>query len=172
MSDVVFLVLLVAHVGSIVAWMGGAALFISVVTPSIRRMSPTSRNEFVLSVLPPYMRFIGGSSIISVTAGVALYAYITQIATSLAPTSSGLIYIQAGAVLGLVVLLLAFAVIIPTGRKLVRILKLGQKQPTPDVDPMAAVQMASLQKRLAMGARIGVSLLTLTLVLMILGASI
>ncbi len=172
MADAVFLVLLVLHVGSIVAWMGGATLFVSIVSPSLRRMSPTSRSEFVLSTLPPYMRFIGGSSIVSVIAGLALYAYITQVATSLAPTSSGLIYIQLGAVVSLVVLLIAFGVVIPTGRKLVSLLKQSQKQAAPDVDTSMSAQMASLQKRLAMGARLGVFLLTLTLILMIVGASI
>ncbi len=172
MADAVFLVLLLLHVGSIVAWMGGAILFVSVVSPSLRRMSPTSRSEFVLSALPPYMRFIGGSSILSVIAGLALYTYITQVATSLAPSSSGLIYVQAGALLSLVVLLIAFGVVIPTGRKLVRLLKQSQKQAAPDADAPVAAQMASLQKRLAMGARLGVFLLTLTFIMMIVGASI
>ncbi len=171
MADAVFLVLLVLHVGSIVAWMGGAILFVSVVSPSLRKLSPTSRSEFLLSALPPYMRFIGGSSILSVVAGLALYTYIIQVATSLAPSSSGSIYIQAGAVVTLVVLLIAFGVIIPTGRKLVTLLKQTTKQQAAPDAPMAA-QMARLQKRLAMGARLGVFLLTLTFIMMIVGASI
>ncbi len=172
MVDAVFLVLLVLHVGSIVAWMGGAILFVSVVSPSLRKLSPTSRSEFLLSALPPYMRFIGGSSILSVVAGLALYTYIIQVATSLAPSTSGSIYIQAGAVVTLVVLLIAFGVIIPTGRKLVRLLNQTPKPATPDADASKTAQMASLQKRLAMGARLGVFLLTLTFIMMIVGASI
>src|SRR2546430_12550816 len=111
MADAVFLVLLVLHVGSIIAWMGGATLFVSVLTPALRRMSPASRGEFVLSVIPSYMRFIGGSSIAAAVAGLALYAYITQVATSLAPSNSGLIFIQVGAVVTIIVLLIAFGVL-------------------------------------------------------------
>jgi uncharacterized membrane protein len=172
MADAVFLVLLVLHVGSIIAWMGGATLFVSVLTPALRKMSAATRGEFVLSVIPSYMRFIGGSSIAAAVAGLALYAYITQVATSLSPSSSGLIYIQIGAVVTLIVLLIAFGVLIPTSRKLVALLKQSQKQAAPSGDSPMSAQVASLQKRLGMAARLGVLLLALTLILMIVGASI
>src|SRR5438128_10665697 len=94
MADAVFLVLLVLHVGSIIAWMGGATLFVSVLTPALRRMSPASRSEFILSVIPSYMRFSDSRSIVAAVAGIARYAYITQFATSLAPSNSLLIYID------------------------------------------------------------------------------
>lgn len=170
MADAVFVILLLLHVGSIVAWMGGATLFVSVLTPAIRRMSPAARGEFMVSVIPSYMRFIGGSSIAAAVAGLALYAYITQVATSLAPSSSGLIYVQIGAVVTLIVLLIAFGVLIPTSRKLVELIK-SQKQAASGGDAVSA-QVAGLQKRLGMAARIGVMLLALTFILMIVGASI
>lgn len=169
MADAVFVILLLLHVGSIVAWMGGATLFVSVLTPAIRRMSPAARGEFTVSVIPSYMRFIGGSSIAAAVAGLALYAYITQVATSLAPSSSGLIYVQIGAVVTLIVLLIAFGVLIPTSRKLVALLK-SQNQSALGGDAVSA-QVSGLQKRLGMAARIGVMLLALTFILMIVGAS-
>jgi uncharacterized membrane protein len=172
MADAVFLVLLVLHVGSIIAWMGGATLFVSVLTPALRRMSPASRGEFVVSAIPPYMRFIGGSSIAAAVAGLALYAYITQVATSLAPSSSGLGYIQIGAVVTLIVLLIAFGILIPTSRRLVALVKQSQKQAAPGGDEAMSAQVASLQKRLGMAARVGVLLLALTFILMLVGASI
>jgi uncharacterized membrane protein len=172
MADAVFVVLLLLHVGSIVAWMGGATLFVSVLAPSMRKMSPASRGEFTLSVLPSYMRFIGGSSIAAAVAGLALYAYITQMGPPLAPSNSGLTYIQIGAVVTLIVLLIAFGVLIPTSRKLVGLLKMSQKQATPGGDAAMSAQVASLQKRLGMAARLGVFLLALTFILMIVGASI
>ncbi len=168
MADAVFLVLLILHVGSIIAWMGGATLFVSVLTPALRKMSPTSRGEFVVSVIPSYMRFIGGSSIAAAVAGLALYAYITQVATSLAPSGSGGIYIQIGAVVTLIVLLIAFGVLIPTSRKLVGLFK----QATPGGDSVISAQVGSLQKRLGMAARLGVFLLAVTFILMIVGANI
>ena len=172
MTDAVFVVLLLLHVGSIIAWMGGATLFVSVLAPSLRRMSPASRGEFTVSVLPSYMRFIGGSSIAAAVAGLALYAYITQVATSLAPSNSGLIYIQLGAVVTLIVLLIAFGVLIPTSRKLVGLLKQSQKQAVPSGDATMSAQVENLQKRLGMAARLGVLLLAATLILMIVGASV
>jgi len=172
MADAVFLVLLVLHVGSIIAWMGGATLFVSVLTPALRRMSPASRGEFTVSVIPSYMRFIGGSSIAAAVAGLALYAYITQSATSLAPSNSGLFYIQIGAVVTLIVLLIAFGVLIPTSRKLVGLLNQSQKQVAPGGDAAMSAQVGNLQKRLGMAARLGVFLLAVTFVLMIVGASI
>src|SRR5437879_2190864 len=172
MADSVFLVLLVLLVGSIIAWMGGATLFGSVLSTALRRMSPASRGEFVLSVIPSYMRFIGGSSIATAVAGLALYAYITQVATSLAPSNSGLIYIQIGAVVTLIVLLIAFGVLIPTSRKLVGLLKQPHEPASPGGDAAMSVQAGNLQKRLGMAARLGVFLLAVTFILMIVGASI
>src|SRR5438445_7289490 len=105
--------------------MEGATLFVSVLSPSIRKMSPASRGEFTLSVLPSYMRFIGGSSIAAAVAGLALYAYIIQIDPPLAPSNSGLTYIQIGAVVTLVVLLIAFGILLPTDSYLVGPLKMS-----------------------------------------------
>ena len=125
-----------------------------------------------MSVIPPYMRFIGGSSIAAAVAGLALYAYITQVATSLAPSGSGAIYIQIGAVVTLIVLLIAFGVLIPTSRKLVGLLKQSQKQAVSDADSAVSAQVGSLQKRLGLAARLGVFLLAVTVILMIVGANI
>src|SRR5438046_8327835 len=94
MADALFLVLLILHIGAIVSWMACSALFVSVIIPSLSKMSPASRAEFIQSALPRYLRFITGSSILAITAGLILYGYIT-------PSGPGAIYIQAGAVLGL-----------------------------------------------------------------------
>src|SRR5260370_26173529 len=107
MADAVFVILLLLHVGSIVAWMGAATLFVSVLTPALRRMSPAARREFIVSVIPSYMRFIGGSSIAAAVAGLALYTYITQVVTSLAPSISDLVYIQTGADVTFMIVLIA-----------------------------------------------------------------
>jgi uncharacterized membrane protein len=173
MADALFLVLLILHIGAIVAWMGGAALFVSVIIPSLSKMSPPSRAEFIQSALPRYLRFITGSSILAIIAGLILYGYTTQTATSLAPSPSGLIYIQAGAILGLVVLIIALGILVPAGRKFISLTKLAPKpqtQPSAQ-DPMAA-QIAGLQKRMGIAGRLGVTLLAIALILMVIGAGI
>src|SRR5713226_1521763 len=113
-ADAAFVVLLILHVGAIVAWMGGAALFVSVIVPSLSKMSPTSRSEFIQSALPRYLRFISGSSILAIVAGLILYYYTIPATTSPAQNSPGPVYIQAGAVLGLVVLIIAFGILVPS----------------------------------------------------------
>jgi len=167
MVDVLFIVLLVLHVGSIVAWMGGGALFLSVISPSLSKMSPSSRSEFVRLTLPRYFRFITGSSIIAIVVGLILYGYITQVESSLAPSSSGLVSLQIGSVLGVIALIFVLGVAMPAGRKLV-VLTSQVTSPNENI----VKQIESLQRRLTMGARLGIALLGLTLILMILGAEI
>ena len=172
MADALFLVLLILHIGAIVAWMGGAALFVSVIIPSLSKMSPPSRAEFIQSALPRYLRFITGSSILAIIAGLILYGYTAQTATSLAPSASGLIYIQAGAVLGLIVLVIALGILVPSGRKLISLVKQTsgtQAGPTPQDQTMT--QMARMQRRMGLAGRLGITLLGIALVLMIIGAS-
>ena len=165
MADAVFLVLLILHVGAVVSWMGGAILFVNIIMPSLSKMSPTSRSEFIQSALPRYLGFVAVSSIVAIVAGISLYGYITQVATSLAPSSSGSIYVQIGAVIGLLVLIIALGVMLPTGRKF---LALTKQAP----DPQAQTKMASLQKRMTIAGRLGVALLGITLILMVIGASL
>src|SRR5712692_4983853 len=168
MAEALFLVLLILHIGAIVAWMGGAALFVSVIIPSLSKMSPTSRNEFILSALPRYLRFITGSSILAIIAGLILYGY--YFATSPASSFPGLNYIQAGAVLGLIVLIIALGILVPSGQKLISFAK---QTPKPQAEPPAqepvTTQSARLQRRMGMAGRLGVALLGIALILMIIG---
>ncbi len=172
-ADPAFIVLLVLHVGAIVAWMGGAALFVSVIIPSLSKMSPASRAEFIQSALPRYLRFITGSSILAIVAGLILYGYVIQTSTLNTLATPGLYYIQAGAMVGLVVLIIALGILVPAGRKFIALTKQAPKplaQPSVQ-DPMTA-QIASLQKRMGIAGRLGVALLGIALILMVIGASI
>ncbi len=171
MVDSVFLVLLVVHVGSIVAWMGGAALFVSVLAPSLSKMSPSSRAEFIVSVLPRYLRFVAGSAVVGILAGLLLYGYATSVGPPLAPSDSGAPYVQAGAILGLVVLIIALGVMVPSGRKLVSLV--GQMSKSQTLTSTAdSARIASLTKRLGAAGRLGVTLLAFALILMVIGASL
>jgi len=170
-TDPTFLVLLILHVGAIVSWMGGAAVYTSVIIPSIAKMSPSSKAEFIQSALPRYLRFIGGSAIIAIAAGLALYAYITQIATTFAPSNLGSPYVNAGVIVGLILLVIAFGIMIPSGRKLVSLVKKTPQPGSPADDPTLA-QIARLQKRMGIAGRLGLALLGIALVLMLVGANI
>lgn len=174
MANVIFLILLALHIGAVVGWMGGAVLFISVVAPSLRRMSPPSRAEFVISTIPAYLRFIVGTSITAIVAGVLLFGYVMSVEPSLAPSGAGLVLIQGGALIGLIALIIAFGLILPTGRKLVslaRQIKQGTSTQESTSGEMSQ-QIGRLQKRLSMGGGIGAALLAVALVLMIIGTNI
>jgi len=166
MTDLLFLTLLVVHVGSIVAWLGGAVLFVSVISPSLRNMSPPARGEFVIATLPRYFRFIQGSSLIAVLAGLSLYGYM--IATNQAPSGDSQISLQVGAVIALVALVILYGLGLPAGRRMVALVKQMGKTPSEDM----AGQVALQQRKVAMASRVGVALLGITLVLMILGAEL
>jgi uncharacterized membrane protein len=169
MAEALFLVLLVLHIGAIVAWMGGAALFVSVIIPSLSKMSPPSRAEFILSALPRYLRFITGSSILAILAGLILYGY--YFASSSTSSFSGLIYIQAGALLGLVVLIIALGILVPSGQKLLSLVRQNPKPAQQASQDRVSEQIARLQRRMGMAGRLGVTLLGIALILMIIGAS-
>ncbi len=164
-ADPVFIVLLALHIGAVVSWMGGAILFTSIVMPSLAKMSPPSRTEFIQSALPRYIRFSAGSAILAVVAGIALFGYITQVNTTNQPSAQGFPIVTSGAIVGLVVLIIALGIMVPSGRKFVQL----TKQP-PGQDAMPKI--ASLQKRMGTASRVGVALLGIALILMVIGASI
>lgn len=167
-ADAAFLVLLVLHIGAVVAWMGGAALYVSVILPSLSKMSPASRTEFIQSALPRYLRFISGSSILAIIAGLILYGYVTtQTTSSFALANPGLMYVQAGAILGLVVLIIALGVLVPAGRKFISLTKQASGPPA-----QPSAEIASLQRRMGIAGRLGVALLGIALILMVIGGSI
>ena len=166
MPDIVFLALLIVHVGSIVSWMGGAILFVSVITPSLSSMSPAARGEFVISILPRFFRFIQGSSTLAVLAGLSLYGYM--IIANRPPTTSAQASLSAGALIALVALVIFYSIGRPAGKKMVSLVKQMAQGPSGDLVAQLAVQ----QRKAAMASRIGVALLGITLILMIVGAGI
>src|SRR5215467_7040123 len=166
MTDILFIALLVVHIGSIVAWMGGAVSFLSVITPSLSSMSPPARAEFVTQGLPRFFRFIQGASTLAVAAGLTLYGYM--IYANRPPTTSGQASLSAGALIALIVLGIFYGIGRPAGKKMVALVKqMGQGQ-SGDI----AGQLAVEQRKAAMASRIGVALLGITLILMVLGAEL
>ena len=165
MADDVFLVLLILHVGAVVSWMGGAILFVNIIMPSLSKMSPSSRSEFLQSALPRYQGFAIVSAIVAIVAGISLYAYMSQVLGLLGPTDPASTYVQVGAVIGLLVLIVALGVMLPEGRKFLALIKHAP-------DPQTQPKIESLQKRMALAGRLAVALLGLALILMVIGASL
>jgi hypothetical protein len=174
MADIIFLVLLILHVVFVVAWLGGGVLFVSIITPALVTVSTNSRAEVIVAVLPRYTRFIGLVSTGAIVFGVLLLLYVNEIATSLAPSATGTPFIGVGALFGLIALIIAIAVIIPTGNRLVEALKaVSNSNPGATSEPSGATSaIPRLQRRLRSGAGGAVGLLTIALILMLIGASV
>ena len=168
MTDIIFLVLLILHIIAVVAWMGGALLFVSVVFPSLRTMSPASRGDFMASTLPRYINFASRFSAAAIVTGLVLYWYFTQAAPSIAPSDTGLVSIQAGAVLGVIALIIMFAVSRPSSK---RLLSLTKQMATAPSESLRG-QLASLQRRSVKSGFVGLALLGLSLILMVIGAEL
>ena len=163
--DAIFVFLLIVHVGAVVAWLGGGALFISVISPALKGVSQSTRAEVLVSVLPKYVRYLGGSSILSILAGLALYGYSSATTKSSTPFLSGTMYIDVGALLGLVAFVIVFAVVIPAARRIVNACKkIG--------DSTQVSETPRLLKRMRMGATITVGILAIVLILMMIGANV
>ena len=165
--DIAFVILLIWHVGSIVAWFGAGILFISVISPSISKMSAPARGEFLSNALPRYLDFLTRAGASAVVAGIVLLAYDYSV-PSANLSQSGSISISIGALLGLIAYIAVLAIARPTGKKMVALL--GQMANSPS-EGMAG-ELASLHRRLTMGGRLGIVLLTLALIAMLAGANI
>ncbi len=165
MTDYVFLTLLILHVGSIVGWMGAAIFFVSVLGPSIKTMSPEAQDSFSLNMIPRYSRYVLVTSILSLIFGIMLYGYSEMPGSGVAVSSSGLVWIQAGAGLGVVAFILVLAIVWPSSKKIVKIVKETRSGGS-------AGALASVQSRARMGAGIVSALLVIVLILMITGAVI
>jgi uncharacterized membrane protein len=162
-SDILVIVLLVLHVGFIAVWFGAAVILSMILLPSLAKISPSARAEFIAQTIPRYARFIAVASTASVVFGVLLFVYETRVETAFAPSSVGTLFIEGGAALGFLSFILAIGVAYPSSMNMVRLLK-----NQPGGNPMIPM----LQRRIRRTAMTVSILLALTLVLMVIGATI
>jgi hypothetical protein len=165
--DIIFEVLLIWHVGSIVAWFGSGILFISVISPSLSKMSPSARGESISMILPRYLDFVTRAGASAVVAGIVLFAYDMYVPSAVL-SNSGFLSISIGALLGLIAFIAVLAIARPTGKKMVALMGQMAKSPSEGM----AGEMATLHRKLTMGARLGIVFLSLALILMLVGANI
>jgi hypothetical protein len=168
LADSLLIILLALHIGFIALWAGAAVVISSIIIPSLGKISPGSRAEFIIATLPLLARFVAAVSTGAVLAGVVLFGYETRIAPSLAPSSLGTIFIEAGAVVGLIAYVLAIGVAFPTANRLVKMLK--QPKEGEKTESSVPPEIPRLQARMRMTAGAVSGLLGITLVLMVIGA--
>lgn len=167
LSETIVIILLVLHVGFIALWFGLASILSSIVIPSLGKISQSSKMEFLIAALPRFARFIVITSTGSVLAGILLFGYETRIATAFAPSPTGTLYIEAGAGLGFIAYILAIAVAYPTANRLTKALKQAVEK-----QDGASSDIPRLQVRMRMTAGAIAGLLGLTLILMVIGATV
>ena len=168
LAEAVVIVLLALHIGFIALWTGAASILSMIILPSVGRLSASSRSEFIIETVPRYARFIVVNAVGAVVAGVLLFGYETRGSVGYAPSPLGTTIIEAGAGIGLIAFALAVGVAYPTANKLVRTLKqagAGDKQAN-------SADIPKLQVRMRMVAGTTGGLLLLTLILMVVGATV
>ncbi len=171
MADPVFLTLLFVHIIFVVAWLGASLFGNIVLFPLMPKLSPQGKSDFSKLVVPRVFRYGLIAGMIALTDGVLLYAYISFLNTNYATSSTGLPLIQAGAIIGLVALIVVNSVQNSAMRKIQRI----SAQTTPSQGAQGTssdTQIGWLQNRFKVAARIGATLLVIVLVLMVLGSNI
>jgi uncharacterized membrane protein len=170
LTDIVFLILLFAHIGTVVLWMGAAILYVSVLGPSMAKLAPSSRADLVKAIGSRYESYILRNATIAIAAGLILYAYITQVASSLAPSSSGMPWILIGILSGLVAYIIGIAVVMRANRAMMRMMNPSVAAPASSAGP--STEMIGLQRRVAMGSGLQALFLFIALLCMVVGANL
>jgi uncharacterized membrane protein len=150
------------HVFSAICWLGGGMVFVFILSPSLARLSPAARGEFMVKIAPKMVRFLQASAGLTILFGVLLLYNIGGFGL-LSPSSSYGIDLTIGVTFGLLAFFETEFVTAPMQLKVVRLLRdmqaEGQHQPPPELPN--AVRRASLAAVLA------VVLLILTSIFMV-----
>ncbi len=142
------------HIVSAIGWLGGAVLFVSVIAPGLRNISPPASLEFLAKIGPKSTRFFIGASTATVIFGLVLYFY------------SGVdnIAIRVGAILGIVAYLDAMLFTVPAFNKADKMA--AQMLASPQSGPPPA-EFTTALKRGGMGVTTVVIILTTAAIFMV-----
>lgn len=151
MSDGITGIVRIVHIVSAIAWVGGALLFGNIIGPRVlQRGPPTLRKPFleaVLAAMTRYYMIVGPLAILSGLVLVGqLWGWGSYADAFQAPGGYGL-WLGIGAISAIVMAIVGFGVIAPTGKKLLAAMS---KMTGPPTD----AQQAELG---AMGKKIGIS---------------
>jgi len=160
-------VLLWLHIFSAATWFGAVMLFALVVGPTIGDFTPATSGEVVVKMLPKYLRFLAIFTLLTPVLGLAtLLASSNGGFSVFSPNTSFGAYMSAAAALSLISWLVVFAVVYPTGSKIVKITEESVKNQTPQPPGLPRLAM-----RLKISSGIGLALLVAILVCMVAAAT-
>ena len=152
------------HIFSAIGWLGAALFFTTVVGPVLPRLSPPARSELILKMFHRQATYIEIFSGLTVVFGVGLALARSDGDLSIfLPTSSWGLRITAGATIALIAFVIAFAIVIPGVKNLIKMVE--QMQQNPQQPPPA--EFFGVQKRIRYGAMAVLILLIIVLVFMV-----
>lgn len=155
------------HIFGAIGWLGGAMVFGIVIGPAMEKFSAPTRGEFVVRVVPRFVRFIETFSILTVVFGIlTVAAYANGDYSIMSLSNSFGLYISIGAVLAVVAIGIAMGVIVPATHKIVKITESLMKSPA---QPPPELMVAS--KRLKFGSLSAMVILIAVTVLMVAAAT-
>jgi hypothetical protein len=155
-------VLTVLHIASAIGWLGAVVFFLSVIGPSVRKLTPAASLEFLTKVGPRQIRYFVGTATSTIVFGLALL--FTTFGTDY---TSWPRYIEAGFSFGLLAYLIALIVAIPSFRGAEKIAHQIMSNPQAGPPPP---ELARYLKRGNQAAISVVVILVLALVFMVLSA--
>ena len=165
-----FAVLLWLHIVSAIGWLGATMVFAMLIGPTLPTLTPATRNELIVKLLPKYIRYAEIFTLITPIFGLVLALYISHGSWSVFnPAIYGNLglYLSIGALLSLVAWAVSFGLVAPTGRKVVWFTNEMLKNPS--AAPPAGLLRAS--KRLRTVSTAGLVILFVIVVCMVAAAT-
>jgi len=143
-------------------------VFAMLIGPTLPTLSPGSRGELIVKLLPKYIRWGEIFAFITPIFGLSLALYISHGSMSVFTFSNPFgMYISIGALLSLVAWVVAFGFVAPTGRKVVWFT--NQMMKNPGTPPPAGLLKAN--KRLRIASTTGLVVLFLIVACMVIAAT-
>ncbi|HET6403344.1 MAG TPA: hypothetical protein VFH78_01750 [Candidatus Thermoplasmatota archaeon] len=151
MADAITGIVRVIHIVTSVAWVGGALLWGNIIAPRVlQRGPPQIRRPFAEAVIPAMTRYYMIVASLAILSGLVLVGQIwgwgNYGQAFQEPTGGYGLWLGIGAVSAIVMAIIGFGIIAPTGKKLVAFMGTMNGPPTPE-------QQAQLG---AMGKKLGI----------------
>jgi len=155
------------HIVSVIGWTGAALTFLVSIRSSLPKLSPQASGEFIVKVMPRFVRSVQVFTILTLVFGPSLALTMNDGPPNqfnlVSPWS---IFVTVGASVGIVMLFVVFFLFTPIANGLVHAVK--QMQQNPGQPPPA--KFGVLQRRLALIPPLGVTLLLLAEAFMVTAA--
>ncbi len=142
-------------------------VFGMIVAPGLAKLSPETRSEFVLKVVPKYVRYILSFALFTLVFGVgSVFTFANGNLSIMSPSTSFGVYISAGALVALVAFAIGVGIVIPSANKMVKIVKGTTANPGP------SAELRIVSERMRLGSILTMILLIVVTILMVAAATL